>query len=399
MKINELEDLLGVSRATIRYYEDQGLVLPPRAENGYRDYGDEEVQLFQKIIVLRKLGVGVPEIRELIEDKTDLHDVLDRNMERLRDQQNEIESAIEMCRQLENEADDFASIDPPKYLRHIYEAEQNGEHFAEAGEISFRQLNLSISLLGALGGMAIPQNKLFSERSNDPVPDDIRGNKKDGDEYDTIGDVLRKGGKRKAVLIAVAVLFVVLLIINGMFIWGIFGGAVDFIFDYNKSGITFASPDEEEIARIKEIDPEAFRAYTDMELLHFHTQGGLLLTLKVSKDGTWTDFERKSINAEEGYLYITGSPSSKIELHVIAGDKRTEHIIEVGDSTFEEEDAASTDADQLSLDTEQAISLFYRDYDTWAEVDKIMNNYWFSDILKEAVPDGCYAITAQSIKR
>ena len=98
-------------------------------------------------------------------------------------------------------------------------------------------------------------------------------------------------------------------------------------------------------------------------------------------------------------LYITGSPSSKIELHVIAGDKRTEHIIEVGDSTFEEEDAASTDADQLSLDTEQAISLFYRDYDTWAEVDKIMNNYWFSDILKEAVPDGCYAITAQSIKR
>ena len=247
--------------------------------------------------------------------------------------------------------------------------------------------------------MAIPQNKLFSERSNDPVPDDIRGNKKDGDEYDTIGDVLRKGGKRKSVLIAVAVLFVVLLIINGMFIWGIFGGAVDFIFEYNKSGITFASPDEEEIARIKEIDPEAFRAYTDMELLHFHTQGGLLLTLKVSKDGTWTDFERKSINAEEGYLYITGSPSSKIELHVIAGDKRTEHIIEVGDSTFEEEDAASTDADHLSLDTEQAISLFYRDYDTWAEVDKIMNNYWFSDILKEAVPDGCYAITAQSIKR
>ena len=152
MKINELEDLLGVSRATIRYYEDQGLVLPPRAENGYRDYGDEEVQLFQKIIVLRKLGVGVPEIRELIEDKTDLHDVLDRNMERLRDQQNEIESAIEMCRQLENEADDFASIDPPKYLRHIYEAEQNGEHFAEAGEISFRQLNQSFHILARCVG-------------------------------------------------------------------------------------------------------------------------------------------------------------------------------------------------------------------------------------------------------
>ena len=44
MKINELEDLLGVSKATIRYYEDQGLVIPPRTDNGYREYSDEEVQ-------------------------------------------------------------------------------------------------------------------------------------------------------------------------------------------------------------------------------------------------------------------------------------------------------------------------------------------------------------------
>ena len=69
MKINKLEDLLGVTRATIRYYEDQGLVTPPRTENGYRDYSDEEVRLFQKIIVLRKLGVSVPEIRDLIGEK------------------------------------------------------------------------------------------------------------------------------------------------------------------------------------------------------------------------------------------------------------------------------------------------------------------------------------------
>ena len=59
MKINELEDLLGVSKATIRYYEDQGLVTPPRMDNGYREYSDQEVQLFQKIIVLRKLGLGI----------------------------------------------------------------------------------------------------------------------------------------------------------------------------------------------------------------------------------------------------------------------------------------------------------------------------------------------------
>jgi DNA-binding transcriptional MerR regulator len=96
MKINELENLLGVTRATIRYYEDQGLVTPARTENGYRDYSDEEALLFQKIIVLRKLGAGVPEIRDLIEGKTTLHDVLTGNVERLRAQQGDTAAAIRM---------------------------------------------------------------------------------------------------------------------------------------------------------------------------------------------------------------------------------------------------------------------------------------------------------------
>ena len=34
MDISELEDLLGVSDKTIRYYEEQGLVTPPCAEDG-----------------------------------------------------------------------------------------------------------------------------------------------------------------------------------------------------------------------------------------------------------------------------------------------------------------------------------------------------------------------------
>ena len=121
MKINELEDLLGVSKATIRYYEDQGLVTPPRTDNGYREYSDEEVQLFQKIIVLRKLGLGIPEIRDLIDGKAELHDVLEYNMERLRTRQDEIASAMDLCGKIEAEAADFASIDSPKYLKHIYE--------------------------------------------------------------------------------------------------------------------------------------------------------------------------------------------------------------------------------------------------------------------------------------
>ena len=223
MKINELEELLGVSRATIRYYEDQGLVTPPRTENGYRYYGDEETRLFQKIIVLRKLGVGVTEIKNLIEDKAELHDVLKQNVAGLRARQNESAAAIEICEALDAEAGDFDSIDSPKYLRAIYESEQKGTHFAETKEISFRQLNLAITLIGAMAGIAIiPQNNIWSEHSNDPIPADIRANKNEGEEYDTIGDVLRKGGPRKVIIIITIVVLCAYLVIKGLAGWVIF---------------------------------------------------------------------------------------------------------------------------------------------------------------------------------
>ena len=396
MIINELEDLLGVTRETLRYYVDQGLVPPPREENGYRDYSDEEVRLFQKIIVLRKLGVSVKEIKDLIEGKTDLHDVLERNVDRLRTQKSDSDSAIDLCRQLGSEAADFDSIDPVNYLKSIYEAEQNGEYFAPTSEISFRQLNFAITMLGMMAGAALPQNKLYSEHSNDPIPDDIRGNKKAGDEYDTVGDVLRKGGKRKTIVIVVALVLAVLAIVNGLFIMGFLGGAGNLIHDYNKSGITIAVPDDEEMARIAEIEPDAVRACSDMELLKFHTQGGLLLKFKVSEDRAWTEFDKIEIDAEEGYLFITGLPASKVEVHVIADGKRTKHIIEVNDSKYDEDEFAMIEADQLPLNEEQMIALFCRDSDARSEAEEIMNSYLNYDIQKNVPSDGCYIITAQS---
>ena len=397
MKINELEDLLGVAGSTIKYYEDQGFVTPARTENGYRDYSDEEVHLLQRIIVLRKLGVGIPEVRNLIGDKADLHDILKQNMEMLRKQQGKSASAIEICEELDAEATDFAGIDSSKYLKRIYEAEQKGEQFADTSEISFRQLNLAITMLGMLAGVPVLQNKQFSEHSHDPIPDDIRGNKKDGDEYDTIGDVLSKGGKRKAVLIVVIVLFLALPIGNGLIVWGGFGGVGKYIFDFNRSGITLVEQDEEELARIAEIDPEAVSAGEAFELLRFHTKGDLLLTLKRSEGGTWTELERKVINADKGYMFVTGDPSSEIEIHIISDGKREKYRFKIGDSSYREEDTELlVNADQAPLNTEQAVLVFTRDVDIWSEVnDYVMNK----DILKKVPFDGCYAITAQEAEK
>lgn len=43
MKINEIETLLGQSRANIRFYEKEGLLTPARNENGYREYSEGDI--------------------------------------------------------------------------------------------------------------------------------------------------------------------------------------------------------------------------------------------------------------------------------------------------------------------------------------------------------------------
>ena len=58
LKINEVEALVGITKKNIRFYEAEGLLTPRRnSENGYRDYGDEDVAVLRRIKLMRKLGL------------------------------------------------------------------------------------------------------------------------------------------------------------------------------------------------------------------------------------------------------------------------------------------------------------------------------------------------------
>lgn len=48
MKINEIEELLQISRANVRFYEKEGLLHPKRGDNGYRDYSEEDIACLKK---------------------------------------------------------------------------------------------------------------------------------------------------------------------------------------------------------------------------------------------------------------------------------------------------------------------------------------------------------------
>ena len=66
MNISEAAARTGVPAKTIRYYEEIGLLAPTRGPNGYRRFGETEVQKLAFVGRARSLGFTVEECRRLL---------------------------------------------------------------------------------------------------------------------------------------------------------------------------------------------------------------------------------------------------------------------------------------------------------------------------------------------
>ncbi|WP_026074205.1 MerR family transcriptional regulator [Brevibacillus massiliensis] len=73
MKIKEVSERLGISSRAIRFYEENGLIVPIKQENNYRVYTEKDIWRLQTIISLREVGMGIKEIRNVLQqiDKGD----------------------------------------------------------------------------------------------------------------------------------------------------------------------------------------------------------------------------------------------------------------------------------------------------------------------------------------
>lgn len=68
--VKELAQLAGISTRTLRYYDEIGLLSPARMKsNGYRVYGQKEVDRLQQILFYRELGLSLEEIGKAISSK------------------------------------------------------------------------------------------------------------------------------------------------------------------------------------------------------------------------------------------------------------------------------------------------------------------------------------------
>lgn len=157
MKINEVEQALGITKANIRFYEKEGLLSPGRTEKGYREYSEADLDRLKEIIIFRKLGIPVQQIADILDGAVHLQAALDENIRQLNEEIEKLNGSLALCQQLKSENADF--LDMPRYWDILQKKEDAGFRFQSlvSDYISF----LAPTLSWAYG---IPEDAWYSPK-------------------------------------------------------------------------------------------------------------------------------------------------------------------------------------------------------------------------------------------
>ena len=131
MTIKQLEEQLEISRATIRFYEKEKLINPKRNDNSYREYSEEDVIILKKVIILRKVGLSVSDIKKALDGECSLQSLLEKNILDLQNQMKELEGAISLSKIMQDRQEEITSLDANEYWREMDVLEKSGLKFME----------------------------------------------------------------------------------------------------------------------------------------------------------------------------------------------------------------------------------------------------------------------------
>ena len=93
--VAELAKMAGVTERTLRYYDQIGLLVPARSNNGYRAYSIDDVHMLQRIMLLRACGIGLAEIAQALSNPDlDIATILENHRDELLEQRDLLTRSI-----------------------------------------------------------------------------------------------------------------------------------------------------------------------------------------------------------------------------------------------------------------------------------------------------------------
>ncbi|MFP7255844.1 MerR family transcriptional regulator [Terribacillus goriensis] len=90
----ELVRLLDITKYTLRYYEEQQLIQPAFIDsNGYHMYGEDEVYAMAHVLLLKKIGFSIKDIKSSLENELDQTKTLTSVLSRIEDEMEQLNNA------------------------------------------------------------------------------------------------------------------------------------------------------------------------------------------------------------------------------------------------------------------------------------------------------------------
>lgn len=127
MLINEVVNIVGLSRKSIRYYESEGLLNPKRNKNNdYRIYTEEDIKKLKIIKFLRELDVSIKELKLLNKNQITLQDCMADRISKIKEQEKNYNKVKNMCIEISKSKDTFNNINIDKYFKEINKLNREG---------------------------------------------------------------------------------------------------------------------------------------------------------------------------------------------------------------------------------------------------------------------------------
>ena len=171
MKINKVEELVGITKKNIRFYEEKGLISPARnEENRYREYSEEDVEALRKIKLLRQLSIPIDEIAKLQSGYLTLEDCMRRHRIFLDREEENIRQKKSICLQMEESGEQLLYLDTEKYFQLMKEMENEGVRFMNVNHIDKKRKAPIISAITMIILMAATIALLVWGYKVEPLP-------------------------------------------------------------------------------------------------------------------------------------------------------------------------------------------------------------------------------------
>jgi DNA-binding transcriptional MerR regulator len=141
--ISQVAKASGVSARMLRHYDAIGLLAPSAVTtNGYRWYGRAELLRLQRILVLRRLGLGLEQIGQILREQTDEAAALRGHLAHLEDERLRLDQIITTIKETISDLDAARIQDPQRFFAGLRQGQATmrralGKSFGQVGLAAF----------------------------------------------------------------------------------------------------------------------------------------------------------------------------------------------------------------------------------------------------------------------